>query len=754
MAKAPNNTYRTLLLEKFTEDGPDLATILATRKTGVDDVAKDIEEKLEVHTFQEFLTRFAPKIYEEVENGHIVYRTDNRLDQTKNIRAISITEHMYYKMLTRLYESKGKSGEANISFDTNEYKEMLRPEQELTEIKNTRKLLAVNRDNAIEAEKKGKDAQPYYDEITRLRKLARAKYKSSAVNLLPAAIDMTEKKIGYLEQKKETLREHPEQLEAQDSVMQLTFGENGNIEMLPVPIATQEREKEATAKLSISGLLEKDYTRSAEKAGVPATTFMKDLVVTAFSPDARFDGNDLGADFPNLPVEAKEQRINDTLDVYNQKLTTYKDRYKEAKDTFIRSMNEIIEKLLGVRTLFDLATKDGGEKGCLADGLIVANCKVKELLEQKANLSAYLEKISEDTEEKIWYAALPAVDEMAVREEDEDDDDDIGGEDDYGRPQAKRTVAPTATFPPDTMQDLAQIVDIMSAGYITTVFSFRGSKDNGFSALDAQWIEQKRKKLLAKIAADAQDHAVFVFPDFTLLDENETVALFDAYEKTADADYVDIDENGNPVKNMEDGKITIPGVFIEAAYAAVGLLIRAQQTDCLRKAELPVDDAMPCVRVNLADPDISQALTTHFTRENLLRWSQSVHDAIADAPFAFVFCGDPLERHGKELRNTYVYQANTLSGRPMSDVMFEDYIRCRCKKWGKVQQTVEEELETLKKTWRRASKGTNIVNKMLKDGEDVQMVPAPNGKDKAIEITIRKRPSLVRNLKITTKEAE
>lgn len=754
MAKAPHNTYRTLLLEKFTEDGPDLATILDARKAGAQEIATDIQERLEVHTFQEFLEKFAPKIYEEVENGRIVYRTDDRIGNAKNIRAISITEHMYYQMLVSLYESKGNSGESNFTFDTKEYKEMLRPEQELEEIKDMRKLFDVNRANAAKAEAKGKDATPYYDEITRLRKLARVKYRASAVNLLPAAIDMMERKIEGLEQAKEKLHENPQLASAPNEVMQLTFGEHGEITYLPMPIEQKENATGEKPLLSISTLLKKDYNRAAggeEKAN----PFVRELVVSAFSPDKASFKEDFGADYENLPAELKEQEIDAKITEYNKDLMMYKNRYIEAKDTFIRSMNEIIEKLLGVRTLFDLATKEGGEEGYLEDGLIIANCKAKNLVKKsvRPKFDAYLESISEDTDRRIWFAVLPAVDETAV-DTDEDDEDDIVDDDDYGPSQVKHTVKSAATFPPDTMQKLSDIVDIMSKRYVTTVFSFRGAKDNGFSEVDAKFIDDKRKELLAKIAPKAQKHAVYAFPNFTLLDENETVSLFDAYEDTTgDTSFVDFDENGNPIKNIMSGNLTIPGVFIEAAYPAAGLLIRSQQPSCLREADLPLDESMPCVRVNLSEANVSQSLTTHFTRENLLRWRKNVYEALDNPPFAFAFCGDPIEYHGEDSRNTYVYQANALSGRLITDVMFEDYFRCLTSKWVKEPGNIKDKLDDLKRTWRIAGKNTDVVNKMLKDGEDIQLIPATNGKDVDVEITISKHQSRVR-LTIKSKEAE
>ena len=60
---ALKQTCKTILFEKFSDDAQDLKTILDL----YDDptlIGKDELEKLEVHSFEEFMVKFKPKIYE------------------------------------------------------------------------------------------------------------------------------------------------------------------------------------------------------------------------------------------------------------------------------------------------------------------------------------------------------------------------------------------------------------------------------------------------------------------------------------------------------------------------------------------------------------------------------------------------------------------------------------------------------------------------------------------------------------------
>ena len=64
------NTHRTILFEEFTadEEHPSLFKVFSSYEDSADErVYADIKEKLAVHSFQEFLEKFAPTVYEKYE---------------------------------------------------------------------------------------------------------------------------------------------------------------------------------------------------------------------------------------------------------------------------------------------------------------------------------------------------------------------------------------------------------------------------------------------------------------------------------------------------------------------------------------------------------------------------------------------------------------------------------------------------------------------------------------------------------------
>ena len=102
----PNQTHRTIIFEEFDDTNPDnLFTILNNDPLG-DELTIGLK-KLTVSTFQEFLKKFAPKVYEvygrNANGGIEFFYTTNPQEYAGFPRTeLKIDEHIYYKMLERL----------------------------------------------------------------------------------------------------------------------------------------------------------------------------------------------------------------------------------------------------------------------------------------------------------------------------------------------------------------------------------------------------------------------------------------------------------------------------------------------------------------------------------------------------------------------------------------------------------------------------------------------------------------------------
>ena len=190
----PNQTHRTIIFEEFDNTKSDnLFTILNDDPLG-DDIMIGLQ-KLTVSTFQEFMQKFAPKVYEVAgkKDGEIVfaYTTDPTKYQGLPCTELDIGEHIYYQMLERLYESKGKSGKSNIQFDDSEIMEMLTPKAELAEVRNTRQKMEYNLKRFYEAKAKGdKSTMNACSKKLRECRQTIAKYSMASLNkLLPILIE-------------------------------------------------------------------------------------------------------------------------------------------------------------------------------------------------------------------------------------------------------------------------------------------------------------------------------------------------------------------------------------------------------------------------------------------------------------------------------------------------------------------------------------------------------------------------------------
>ena len=136
-----------------------------------------------------------------------------------------------------------------------------------------------------------------------------------------------------------------------------------------------------------------------------------------------------------------------------------------------------------------------------------------------------------------------------------------------------------------------------------------------------------------------------------------------------------------PFEGQDNTKITLPGVFIDAAYPAAGLLVASQQTKVLDSRKLKYDRESPCVSVNLEDLQVKKKLPTKVNRESILRRSGDLIKAINENMFGFVFSGDEVRDGDGVWKNTYVYCARTLAKnkkdgnyKPIYKTLVEDYI--------------------------------------------------------------------------------
>lgn len=735
-----NQTHRTIIFEEFDGANPNnLYTILNDNPSG-DALSRGLE-KLTVRNFNEFMAKFAPKVYEvwskNPQTGQLeaFYTTDPQKFKDFRYSLINIGEHAYFKMLDKLYFQKGVSGESNLTFDDSEILEMLTPKKEFAEIRDIRQQWEYNlklyyeakaRGDGSEMEERGKKVTEYRNKVI--------EYLKSPVNkLLPILVDDTNKKLELLSVGSNSAGGDgdPKSLSAPTFGM-LYLNAEGKLDIdekfaekkLPALKAAEGEESpstlvkvESTVPVEVKNLpakaenspqnivpdiqdirnkialrIMRDYDAKVKENPNPQ---IKSMIVSAFAPLA------------NLEDSESQVKTLDKKALLDRK-KFFADAYVNAREAFANEMSKIVESLLGVKSFFDHATADGGEYSEIPGGVIIANCKASRLLSIKDKFSAYMKHLGKDQgAPRIWFAVLPGVLESPpvkkVKKIMEDDYDPMGDLIDNETDDNSKKIDEDYV----SINSLKSFLTEMEKAKITTVFSIKSKKGNTFSDLTSAEVEEKMKTLSSDKYGS---HAVYAYPNFTLIRER----IF------------------KPFDNENSEKITLPGIFIDAAYPAAGLLVASQQHKVLDNRKLKYDKDSPCVGIDLENLVVKRAFLTKFNRESVLRRSEDLIKTINQNMFGFAFSGDEVRDEGGTWKNSYVHCARTLAKndrkgvyKPIYQTLTEDYIAQELTLLStKKKANVQKKIKDLNDEWEEKSQRPSCqgdVNPFLRIGEEIRL---------------------------------
>lgn len=720
------NTYRTILFEEFDSGKPNLYGILSTAANPAGEtVYHDIKEKLSVRSFDEFLERFAPKVYEKHDPAadgvglKVTYSTEN----SPGAIPLDIVSNSYYKMLLNLYRSKEKSGESNLRFNYEELFDQLKPKQEVEAAKTLRMQLNAAQDKYYECQEKGESTDEARKIFNGCFKKVRDQYEKSVINLLPLAMADLDTKIVAADK---LLTQNAGKNE--DEVLQLASGytsffkEDGTLGTAPIQIqaSTDTIEELPTKQIGggerklLSAVIESDYDKRVKTQN----TFVRDLVVSTYAPLTT-------PDIAGNAVEMSLAEVRKQQDINLAKKQTYEKTFQNAKGAFIQAMTETVQKLLGIQALFDHATS----KGELVDGVIIANCSVGLLMREcKDTFTRFINRVGHDSVgNRVWFGIVPGVSE-AFGDDDsgDDEEEDLLGDDsdtsDHVKPQSTKTVS---------MNELRQFLPIMDDARIMTVFSFKADDTNGF-LMTPKYVEEKRDSL----SNIKNKHAVYAYPNFTLT-RPRNIELFDGAERLA-----------------------IPGVYIDAAYIAGGLLMGSQQPNYLEGHGLKVHRQLPCVRIDFENTAVRQKLVTKFNKETDFDVNEDLRNEINRDRMGFVFSGDEMGN----IQNTYVYIANTLYKSPGSDVyrpiyatLVEDYVRAVYNRVeDKSRKGVKREfINGTVAEWKRCAESKehqNDVNLLLHESESIDLEDNSETGKPELKIKLSALEAALDNLEIAVEQ--
>lgn len=765
--KTVGQTNKLLLLEEFDPNVISLSSLLKLYlrdgKEKYDRLLQEIDTNLAVSSFNEFLNKFSPTIYQWDEmpeddkaNSKMIPRysiTKPSLGEGVKIREIRVSTSDYFQAVVKLYENKGKAGKINLDSDYSAIAELLNPEKIIKKARNTRDDLhaAYRKYRELEeANASNAEINDIIDTLDELRSelvdlssdnnfigvlaLAAAEGQEIKNNLMlcmpSKKEEITETEQQLLERGKtiNSLLAAPEEIaeikkltapeteELTSAVVTLSdkvktvpcrveFRDNGEINCLPCTIVEGSDRLADPKQEKEKKLAEETMAIIAadfdDNAGTVYSNnnFVKKVVLQAFS-GKRY--------LPAMTIEEAELFTDAFSDYYSQ--------YQEG---FINAVEKIVKKLLDVYVFFDHATIKGGRLGKLKNEskIIVSNCSANVLAtDYKIYFQKYIEAIgSMYDENRICLSIIPGITDkdfkakssavterrtiQSLRYKKNKNDNNAGNNIDV-----------------PTLANLAELVEIMTKERIITFFNYTANKDTGFECFTKDTYDKYKKNINDNLVLNGNNHAVFVYPNFSVIPEEKAKYDF-----------------GNGMRAING-----VGQYIDASYVAAGIIVATQDLDYIKeilpKSGLKIKSEY--VNSNFDIEEYKGIIQTKLNCECKVR-PTGFYEVDKDS-FGFSF--ESIKAPNR--KKTCVYKARTLcleegdTGRytPLFNAMTKSFVYRYLKINANDSESIKEFKDDIKAGWENDSED-GYTNNILHKGESISV--EKNGNDVKVNVNLR-----------------
>lgn len=630
-------TGKTIIFEEFNKEKMDLVTLLTRdeQEISVEKFKNALMGKkdnggngeLVVTSFEEFVEKFAPTIYETVvktedNTSKFVYELEKPKYECTQIR---LKDHAFYKMVMSMIDRKAATDKGNLDFSYDDLKKALTPQSEMEECKRIRKNYLSNVQEYYRLTEGGvpnPEADRFAENIEACRDKIIDKYQNkSPLALLPLLIADKQSQIDKMDMANEAAGEDGHRAVP----CSYSLDERGNLVLIEQSISDDACTdvpliEENTQLVEV---LRDDFTECAP-AAIRENTYVRDLVVNVFAPGG-------GA---QLTTQDKAE-----LEAVKKQ---YQDVYRSSLESFAKAVSEVVEKFAGMKAFFDHASCDGA----LAEdvSVIIANCKIDAILNDegaKRRFKHYFGALSAEKDvNKIWFGVIPAV--VCGNDVGERSTRKVGI-DPFARRSPRETVKKKPTEGLIRLETVKEMLKLLEEVKIMTFTNYKASEKTGFVALTASKVNEYRKDF----ESVNSEYGVFCYPNFTILPSEKTAVKigteYDVYRQEVTGAY-----------------IVIPGIYLDASYVAAGMMVGMQNYKLLKSKGYLVKPKYPCVRFDIENGDNAKRILTKMNRETTTEMEKQTKDAIMEERFGFVFADNKIIYEGAVIHNTYVLNARTL----------------------------------------------------------------------------------------------
>lgn len=615
-------TNRTMLFEEINPEKLNLLTLVGDAKEveSLDDAKiQEINEKLLVRSFDEFLEKFEPVVYSFFNAGtqSVLYT----LEKPENIPEEFVTEiplnnqNDFLNMLFTLIDTKRAQGLKNVDFKFENILDMISPKKVMNDIRQARKEIHYLYEKYEELEDEDPKKLDIGDKLNYKFEEASQNY-NNVMAMLPLAIEDIKTRLLF-SQNTSSKSNEPLKLGV------LSMGENGELKVLEAP-KEKKNELIAIADNTNAGLItafEEDY----EAVNEEPSDYVKSLVVRTFCPLSTVTNNEVN-------VELEVQNYN-----------TYLEFYKQAKDDFVKTVKPLVEKLLGIRMFFEQYTTKNKE---MRPSLLITNVKLDMMVSAMnvKRLQTYLNTVNtkNDYENTVWLAIVPEVELEATSSV------KIKRQRFKGNEKVEKSGA-------NTMESLTALLEAIKEYRIQTFFNFQTGENTTFNYVATSGIDSFVEKSAPLLKKDYSEFVSCALPNFTIVPKEKSGVVLD--------NRMEINEDGGVElsKAREDiMKLWIEGVYIGAAYIAAGIVAAYQCPEYLKDFYKNVTPKYPGIRYDIEAGEHSLKTTTTMSQE-ITGFTNAIKNAINNKGFGFVFASENSQIQGKEVKNITVYKARTMA---------------------------------------------------------------------------------------------